>query len=144
MIKQKLEEFKAKFEKAKGTTWRLFYIEEIEQIQDRTVYITISKESYKNKQKEATLVFSYVRNNVYKGTLDFREEVVEFIKYLALEFAESTFFNKDNEYDIDYQYEEEGDYRIAEVTATFNYTKYRPKDDGMLMDKLVDRIKIDD
>ena len=69
---------------------------------------------------------------------------LEFIKYLALEFAEPTFFNKDNEYDIDYQYEEEGDYRIAEVTATFNYTRYRPKDDRMLMDKLVDRIKIND
>lgn len=143
MIKQKLEEFKLKFEKIKGNPWRLFYIEEVDQIQDRTVYVTLAKESYKNKQKEVTLTFSYVRNNTYKGTLDFRDEVMDFLKFITLEFVENTFYPKDNEYDIDYQFTDEQEYRIADITATFNYTRYRPKENRMIMDKIIDRVLMD-
>lgn len=147
-IKEKLEKFKNDFEKTKKK-WKVFfqdYFDE-EEIQDNTVYIVISSEEENEKQKIIELEFYYCKCNYNRnGTLEFRDNVREFLDYIKNNLENAHFYCIKT-YKIEYStLYSKGAIRVAKISGTFNYTtlclENKNNEEYELMEILEDKINM--
>ncbi|WP_177161218.1 hypothetical protein [uncultured Fusobacterium sp.] len=144
MIKKRLEYFKRYFEE-KNPRWRAFYKEDLpENISPKTIYFIITGEETVSKQKFIDFSIFYISSREKDGLLDFREEVLNFIKKdLFDEFETSNFFPTTG-YRIKYSIDDEREtMRIAEIQCTYDCTReILDEDKFIIINKLKDRIDL--
>jgi hypothetical protein len=133
---ERLLTLKQEFEK-KYPRW-IFKLEECTEdikLQDKAVYLIVTGETEKEKQKTLEVSFFFLRTKVKDGFLNFRKEVKEFIKFVR-EVIDDFSFNSLS-WNIDYGVEtKEGSLRVAEIKATFDITGTATIEDGMMMNVL--------
>ncbi|MGL6114408.1 MAG: hypothetical protein ACRC1R_05155 [Cetobacterium sp.] len=143
-MKLKLEQFIEKFEE-NNSRWKVYVVSNLENedIQAKTLYIKINKETNIKKEKTINISFFYVVQSSRKDQLEFREKVLEFIEYLKNNFEERDCFLIEG-YTIDYfPFElESQSVNIAEITGTYNFTTLIRKEKSMKMIKLKNNINL--
>lgn len=140
----KLEQFIKKFEE-NNTRWKAYVVSNLEtdDIQAKTLYIEINKETNVKKEKTINLSFFYVVQSSRNDQLDFRDKILEFIEYLKKNFEERDCFLIEG-YTTDYcpiEIENQN-FNIAEITGTYNFTTLIRRKQMPKMEILENNIKL--
>lgn len=150
-LTERLELFKIKFESEESRKrWRVFYKEDFddEKVEGNTVYFVLTGEKNQNKQKSVDFSIFYTKSSSRNMLLEFRDEVMDFIKYLQSNLETPNFRNIDNSYNVEYStIIDRAGIRVAEIKCSFDNTKevldVLGEEEYELMEKLQDRYIID-
>lgn len=139
-MKLKLEELMS-FINNGESRWRAFIVSDfpVLEAQAKTIYIKINKDTIKNKQKKAEVIFFYVDTDIKDGQLNFREAVFKFINSLKDNFEERDCRAIENAYSIKYETFNNDKYNlsVAEIVATYDYTTLKKDRDSQENSKLM-------